>query len=101
MAKDFSLAHTGKKTKKQISDFKHAEEMLRQKEYIIESLSSAIAIADLEGKMTYANPAFLQMWGFDNSEEFMGRHISEFWMIGERFDEIMLTVGLEPKRSTL
>ncbi len=72
-----------------ITQRKQAEEQLRQKDYIIESASSAIVTADLDGKLTYANPVFLEMWGFDNPEEFLGRHFTEYWMIADKFDEIM------------
>jgi PAS domain S-box-containing protein len=65
------------------------EEALREKGYIIESASSVIATADLEGNMTYANPAFLKTWGFDDTEEFLGRPFSEFWVVEDRLDEIM------------
>jgi PAS domain S-box-containing protein len=68
---------------------KLAEEQLRQKDYIIESASSAIATSDLDGKMTYANPVFLEMWGFDRPDEFLGKPFTEYWMAAERFDEFM------------
>jgi PAS domain S-box-containing protein len=68
------------------------EEALREKGYIIESASSVIATADLEGNMTYANPAFLKTWGFDDTEEFLGRPFSEFWVVEDRLDEIMETL---------
>ena len=72
-----------------ITERKQAEEILRQKEYMIKSASSAIATADLEGNMTYANPAFLRAWGFDYAEELAGRPFKEFWMVEDRLDEIM------------
>ncbi len=68
---------------------KLAEEALREKDYIIDSASSVIATTDLEGKMTYANPAFLKKWGFDRAEEFLGRPFVEFWMVEKRLDEVM------------
>ena len=41
-----------------ITDLKTTEEALREKEFMVESSSSIIATADLDGNMTYANPAF-------------------------------------------
>jgi two-component system cell cycle sensor histidine kinase/response regulator CckA len=61
----------------------------RQKDYIIESAANVIATADLDRKMTYVNPAFLETWGFDDPGEVLGRPFSEFWMVEERLDEIM------------
>jgi len=68
---------------------KRAEEAIREKLYIIESASSAIATADLEGHMTYGNPAFMRMWGFNNPDEFLGKHFSEFWIIEDKYEKIM------------
>jgi len=73
----------------EITERKRAEEMLREKEYTIESSSSAIATADLEGNMIYGNPTFLKTWGFDGAKEFFGRHFSDFWVVKDRLDEIM------------
>ena len=56
---------------------------------IIRCSSSVIATCDLEGNMTYGNPAFLKAWGFDNPEEFIGRPFWEFWLVKDRLDEIM------------
>ncbi len=84
-----------KEVRQRISDLevletmhRRAENQLREKENIIESASSPIATADLEGRMTYGNPAFLKMWGFSGAEEFLGRPFPEFWMVGDRLDEI-------------
>ncbi len=65
------------------------EEALREKAYIIDSASSMIATTDLEGNMTYGNPAFLSEWGFDNAEEFLGRPFWDFWVVEDMKDEIM------------
>jgi len=72
-----------------ITERKHAEEELRQKDYIIESASSAMATSDLDGRMTYANPAFLEMWGFDHPDELLGKPFTEHWMVADVFDEVM------------
>jgi PAS domain S-box-containing protein len=37
-----------------------------------------IAIADLEGKLMYVNPAWAQMHGYDYGEELVGRHLKIF-----------------------
>ena len=76
-------------TSKNITGQKRAEELLKQKENIIDSASSAIAAADLEGKMTYANPVFLKMWGYNNPDEFLGKHFSEYWMVKDKLAVIM------------
>ncbi|MHC4701772.1 MAG: PAS domain-containing protein [Planctomycetota bacterium] len=74
-----------------------AEEQLRQKDYIIESSSSAIATSNLDGDIIYGNPAFLDMWGFDHPDEFLGKHFTEYWMVAEQVDKIMDTLQTEGK----
>ncbi len=74
---------------KDITDRKLAEEALREKEYIIESASSVIATSDIEGIMSYVNPAFLKTWGFAHAAEVLGNHFSEYWMVDQRHDEFL------------
>lgn len=72
-----------------ITKRKADEDELLKKEYIIESASSIIATADLEGNMTYANPAFYITWGFQDREEIIGKPFWNFWLVEEQLDEIM------------
>ncbi|MHA1673787.1 MAG: PAS domain S-box protein [Promethearchaeota archaeon] len=72
-----------------ITERKLVEEDLKKKEFIIQSASSAICTSNLNGIMTYANPAFLKSWGFDDLDEVLGRPFSEFWMVSDRMDEIL------------
>jgi len=48
-----------------ITERRQAEEELRVKDMAITSSINAVAIADLEGNVTYVNDAFLRMWGYD------------------------------------
>ncbi|MHC4534208.1 MAG: PAS domain-containing sensor histidine kinase [Planctomycetota bacterium] len=72
-----------------ITERKQAQEKLRQKDYIIESASSAIVTADLDGKMTYANPTFFEMWGINNPDEFLDKSFTDYWMVADKYNEIM------------
>ena len=65
------------------------EDALLFMEDIIRCSSSAIAACDLEGNMTYGNPAFHQMWGFDDPKEHLGKPYLQFWLVEDRLDEIM------------
>jgi PAS domain S-box-containing protein len=62
---------------------------LHFKDNIIKSSTSAIATCDLEGKMTYANPFFNTLWGFDSADEFLGRHFLDFWLAEATAADIM------------
>ncbi len=82
-----------KESVEEITERKLTEVELRKKDFIIHSASSAIATVKLDGKMAYANPAFLEKWGFENQDEVLGRHFTEFWMVGNRLDEIMTALN--------
>lgn len=43
------------------------------------SALAGIAIADLEGKLRRVNAAFLDMWGYDDESEVLGRSVTDFW----------------------
>jgi len=80
-----------------ITERKRAEEALIFNENIIKCSSSAIATCDLEGKMTYGNPAFRKKWGFNNPKEFLGKPFWDFWLVKDRLAEIM--AALRSKRA--
>jgi PAS domain S-box-containing protein len=61
-----------------ITERKIAEKELMIKDLAVDSTINAIALAEPKGKLTYVNPAFLQMWGYQESDA-VGRHFVEFW----------------------
>lgn len=65
------------------------EQSLRLKDNAIAASINAIAFADLEGLLTYVNPAFLSMWGYDNADQVIGRSALHFWEHPERAAEVM------------
>ncbi|MFH0966523.1 MAG: PAS domain S-box protein [Methanobacteriota archaeon] len=54
-------------------------ENLQLKEFAIESSLQGTALADLSGTLTFVNPAFLKMWGYDRQDEVLGRSVLSFW----------------------
>lgn len=48
------------------------------REYAISSTAVGIAMADLEGKLFYVNPTFLNMWGIDDSKDVLEKKILDF-----------------------
>ncbi|MDV4341945.1 PAS domain S-box protein [Methanoculleus sp. YWC-01] len=62
-----------------ITERKQAEQELRIREMAIASSSSAFTIADLDGRLTYVNQAFLSMWGYGSPAEVIGRLVKELW----------------------
>jgi len=57
---------------------RRAEEELRIKNAGIESSINGIAMLDLDGQITYVNPSFLKMWGYQSDHEVVGVHVSHF-----------------------
>jgi PAS domain S-box-containing protein len=62
-----------------LSERKAAEQALRLRDSGIAMSINAIAYADLEGRLTYVNKAFLEMWGHAAEAEVIGRSVLEFW----------------------
>lgn len=55
-----------------------AESMLRLKAAAIDSALYAIILTDRDEKTTYANDAFLRMWGYEDAVELIGRRPGTF-----------------------
>ena len=77
------------------TEHKQTEEVLCFKENIIKSSSSAIATCDFEGIMTYGNPSFRKLWGYDDPEEFLGKHFLDLWLVGDEYEEVMKVLRVE------
>ncbi len=67
-----------------ITDRKQVEEELRVKEQAMASSINAFVLADLVGKLTYVNPAFLRLWSYKHEDEVLGRSVLELWEQSER-----------------
>jgi PAS domain S-box-containing protein len=61
-----------------ITERKFAEKEHMIKNLAVDSTINAIALAEPKGKLTYVNPAFLNMWGYQENDA-EGRHFVEFW----------------------
>jgi len=72
-----------------ITERKRAEKELRIKDSAMASSINAIAIADLEGRLTYVNKSFLEMWGYDDEEEVLGELNVKFWKAEEKAAEVV------------
>ena len=51
-------------------------------EHAIASSISGIGITDMDGKLIYVNDKIVEMWGYEDKEELLGRYLPEFW-VGE------------------
>ena len=62
-----------------ITDRKAAEEDLLRLDAAIASSINGLAMSDLEGNLTYANRAFLSLWGYSEPSQVIGRPVLSFW----------------------
>ena len=64
---------------KDVTQKKRVEENLRVKDHAIACSINAICIADLDGRITYVNDAFLKMSGYESSARVLDRAIGEIF----------------------
>jgi PAS domain S-box-containing protein len=57
---------------------------------------SGLAIADLDGRLTYVNRAFLRMWGLARVEDAVGRLAVDFWAEPEQAARVLLDLEKTP-----
>jgi len=74
---------------KDITEREKMEQQLRIKEAAVASSINGVAFADLEGKLTYVNSSFLEMWGYANENEVLGRPAEDFWSSKENAVEVV------------
>jgi PAS domain S-box-containing protein len=56
-----------------------AQRELRIKRAALDASISGVAVWRLDGRISYVNPAFLAMWGYDNALEAVGKSLSELF----------------------
>ncbi|MGA7181091.1 MAG: EAL domain-containing protein [Thiobacillaceae bacterium] len=71
-----------------------AEEMLLIKERALSTSINGIAMANLEGHLTYVNQAFLDLWGYEGEKEVLGRSTLEFWASPEQASKVIQQIFL-------
>jgi len=75
-----------------ITKRRQTEEENHVKDLAMESSINAIAISDLQGIITYINPAFIKMWGFNSANEVIGKSATEFWQTQKHADEVIKAI---------
>jgi PAS domain S-box-containing protein/putative nucleotidyltransferase with HDIG domain len=61
-----------------VTGYKEAEQQMMVKDSAITSSINAVALAYLNGNVTYVNPSFLELWDYKNNTEVLGRPITDF-----------------------
>jgi PAS domain S-box-containing protein len=75
-----------------ITDRKHAELALLIKDHAISSSINAIAILDLEYKITYVNGSLLRLMEYHHEQEFIGRSTADFVSSPQRFATVQAAI---------
>ncbi len=74
---------------------RQTEEANHSKSQVIESSINPIAVSDLQGNLTYVNPAFFKMLGYSSGSEIIGKPIAHYWHAGQMASEIIDAVKLK------
>jgi PAS domain S-box-containing protein len=53
-------------------------EIIKVKNHAIESSPAGVILTDLEGRITYTNAAFLQLWNLGKVEELLGQKVEDY-----------------------
>ncbi|UMZ74342.1 PAS domain S-box protein [Natranaerofaba carboxydovora] len=77
---------TGKKVAEQKQ---HIQKELDIKGQAIESSINAVALVNTEGKITYVNPSFLELLGYEDEDEVLGTILSDYWHEEEKAKNII------------
>lgn len=67
-----------------ITERKRAEEELHLRDSAVSCSISGISILDLDGKVTYVNPAALRLWGYGCEDEVLRQQGLGFWISREQ-----------------
>ncbi|MCQ1535755.1 PAS domain S-box protein [Methanosarcina sp. KYL-1] len=78
-----------------ITERKRVEKEMQVKNAAMASALTPIAIADLEGDLTYINSAFLKHWGYVDEAEVLGRPAVKFWNTEEQAAAVVKKLFLE------
>jgi two-component system cell cycle sensor histidine kinase/response regulator CckA len=62
-----------------ITEETRTQQALREKEAAIASSINGVVISGIDSRLTYANQAFLDAWGYDDQAEIVGRPVSSIW----------------------
>ena len=67
---------------------KEMEQEMEIKDNAIASSINAIAIADFDRNLTYANNSCVKMWGYNDSKDILGKVGTAFWELGDKGIEV-------------
>ena len=78
-----------------ITELKKKEQELSIKDMAINSSNDAIAIADMDGRLNFVNKAFLDLWGYTEAEDVLGRYAASLHVNTEEAQKMLKKVQTE------
>jgi len=78
-----------RKLKDEMSERVLIEKELLVKASAVESALNAIAFADLDGKFTYANKSYLELWRCNSMDDIIGKPVTKHWVNQQEADRTM------------
>ncbi|GAO36930.1 chemotaxis protein CheY [Sulfuricella sp. T08] len=84
-----SHAELEEKVEQRTAELTQSLENLRIKDAAIASSINAIVITGLDGKISYVNQAFVDLWRLQGPEDAIGRSMIEFWVAPEEAQAVM------------
>ena len=75
-----------------LRDAEAAVDTLRHMEAAVNSSLNGVALADLNGLLYYANPAFLHLWGLESQAEIIGKPAVSFWTSAKEAEQVLQQV---------
>lgn len=76
-----------------ITDRQHYEDELRIKNAAIDSSLNAIALAGLDGRISYVNRSFVELWRLPDDTAALGRPTIDFWHRPEDAQQVIEALG--------
>jgi PAS domain S-box-containing protein len=73
------LRHADRKLKHGVEERQEAEEQLVVFKAFVEASGQACGMADLDGRITYANPALVALVGESDLDDVVGKHVSTYY----------------------
>ena len=61
---------------------------LYTQKHALRSSISPLVMTDLEGRLSYANPATVKTWGYDSESEMLGGPVNDFWHDADQIKEV-------------
>ncbi|MFW6215566.1 MAG: PAS domain S-box protein [Alkalispirochaetaceae bacterium] len=80
-------------TGRDITEREEAHRELLLKEHALQGSAGGVAFADLQQRISYANPAILKLWNYTHHQDVVGRPVSDFLTEVDRLNMVLSRVA--------